>query len=104
MKVLENERREIKATHKKPTIYEFIDDTKKKCTHVCSKIEKVNNKKGDIDKLSDEINSRYNNLMIQCGGGPHLKQSNHIDMDERDLTKLSKSELIKLLLKREKKA
>ena len=41
--------------------------------------------------------------MIQCGGGPQLKKkSNHILMDEINLKKLSKSELINLLLKLQK--
>ena len=66
-------------------------------------MKKVNNKKRNIDKLSAEINSRYNNLMIQYGGGPHFKKYNHIDMDKDSLKKLSKSELTKLLLKQEKK-
>ena len=87
---------------KKPTIYEFNDDTKKNNPFE-TKMKKVNNKKRDIDKLSAEINSRYNNLMIQYGGGPHFKKYNHIDMDKDSLKKLSKSELIKLLLKQEKK-
>ena len=59
--------------------------------------------KRDIDELSAKINSRYNNLMSQFGGGSRLKKSNHIDMNERDLKKLSKSELIDLLLKKERK-
>ena len=91
IKVEGDERRKIKATHKKPTIYEFIDDTKKNYLFK-TKMKKVNNKKRDIDKLSAEINSRYNNLMIQCGGGPHLKKSNHIDMNKRYFKSLSKKE------------
>ena len=39
--------------------------------------------------------------MIQYGGG--LKKSNHIDMSKSELKKLSKSQLIKLLLKQENK-
>ena len=91
IKVEGDERRKIKATHKKPTIYEFIDDTEKNNLFE-TKMKKVNNKKRDIDKLSAEKNSRYNNLMIQCGGGPHFKKSNHIDMNKRYLKSSSKKE------------
>ena len=50
-----------------------------------------------------EINKRCNNSMIQYGGGHHLKKIyNHIDMDKDSLKKLSKSELIELLLKQQK--
>ena len=91
VKVEGDERQKIKATHKKPTIYEFIDDTKKNNLFE-TKIKKLNNKKRDIDELSAKINSRYNNLMIQCGGGPHFKKSNYIDMNKRYLKSLLKKE------------
>ena len=63
---------------------------------------KANNKERDINKRLFNIDSKYNNLMIQFGDG-FLKKSNHIHMNKSDLKKLSKSELIKLLLKKEKK-
>lgn len=115
-----------KQVIKKPIIYEFIDDTKpkKKLNKVYNldnlfdnhpfpefvitndpferTMIKANNKERDINKRLFNIDSKYNNLMIQFGDG-FLKKSNHIHMNKSDLKKLSKSELIKLLLKKEKK-
>ena len=109
LKVEGDERRKIKATHKKTTKqtaeYAFIDDTEK-TNPFETKIKKVNNKKRDIDELSAEKNSRYNNSMIQSGGGYQLKKkSNHILMDKtnlENLENLSKSDLINLILKLQK--
>ena len=64
------------------------------------KSKKLTKKKKHIDEPSAEKNSRYNNSMIQSGGGYQLKKkSNHILMDKTNLENLKKSDLINLILK-----
>ena len=98
LKVEGDDRRKLKATHKKTTKqtaeYAFIDDTEK--------TNPFETKKRDIDELSAEKNSRYNNSMIQSGGGYQLKKSNHILMEKTNLENLSKSDLINLILNLQK--
>ena len=73
-----------KKKNQKTAEYAFIDDN-------------------DIDEPSAEKNSRYNNSMIQSGGGYQLKKkSNQILMDNTNLENLTKSDLINLILKLQK--
>ena len=76
--------KKIKKKNQKIAEYAFIDDN-------------------DIDEPSAEKNSRYNNSMIQSGGGYQLKKkSNQILMDNTNLENLTKSDLINLILKLQK--
>ena len=90
-----DERQKIRTTHKKTATrgYMFNDDDTEKNNLFETKTKKVNN------KPSANKNSRCNNSTIQYGGGSHFKQSNHKLMDKKNLEKLSKSQLIKLVLK-----
>ena len=78
-----DERQKIKKNNKKTTQqtaeYAFIDDTDiddtEKTNPFETKIKKGKKKKIDIDEPSAEKNSRYNNSMIQSGGGYQLKKN-----------------------------
>ena len=114
-----DERQKIKKTNQKTAEYAFIDDNDtivKAKVDERQKIKKTNQKTAeyafiddtDINKPSAEKNSRYNNSMIQSGGGYQLKKkkkSNHILMDKTNLENLEnlrKSDLINLILKLQK--
>ena len=59
----------------------------------------------EIENRSDMIDTRYDKLILRYGEGLSSKKKfnhNHI-MNKRDLKKLSKSELMELLLKQQNK-
>ena len=100
-----DERRMIKSLHKKQILYDLIDDEQKKVhdnNRLMRKFKRIikNNRKSN--EQSTKLDTRYNDL-IQLDGELFTKKSNHINMNKRDLEKLSKSELIELFLKEKKK-
>ena len=112
--VEDDERQKIRKTNKKTSEYAFIDDNDTIAKAKVDERQKIKKKKNqktseyafiddiDIVEPSAEKNSRFNNSMIQSGGGYQLKKSNHILMDKTNLENLRKSDLINLILKLQK--
>ena len=67
-------------------------------------MEKIKQLSNEIESMNDTINEAYNSLMLKQGRGFSSKtKSNYIDMNKSELEKLSKDQLVELLLKQEAK-
>ena len=100
MDIEKNERQNMKIAKE----YDFIDDVdyNQSLRLMNDQFAEIMNKSVEINKKSMDIDDKHNELLSKIGDGI-LKKSNNIYMNKSDLNKLSKSQLIKLLLKQEKK-